>query len=130
MDIDDIGDNGNGSSTQCSTGLDQRICVLLAYLFGWLGGLIFFIVEKQNKVVRFHAMQSILLSAVYIVLMIALTILSFIPFLGIIFNLVNLLVSLGFLALIIVLIAFSFQGKQIKLPFIGDMALNWSETPV
>ena len=32
----------------------------LSYLFGWVTGLIFFLLEKENRFVRFHAMQSIL----------------------------------------------------------------------
>lgn len=44
------------------TGLEPNVAALLAYLFGWLGGLIFYLIEKDNKFVRFAAMQSILLN--------------------------------------------------------------------
>jgi len=45
-----------------STGIQANMAALLSYLAGWITGLIFFLVEKENKFVRFHAMQSILAS--------------------------------------------------------------------
>src|SRR5688572_1826106 len=50
-----------------STGLDENVASLLSYLFGWVSGLIFFLIEKDSRLVRFHAMQSILLNAVAVV---------------------------------------------------------------
>ena len=46
-----------------STGLDENVAALLSYAFGWVSGLIFFLIEKDSRLVRFHAMQSILLNA-------------------------------------------------------------------
>ena len=43
-----------------STGLDAKVAGLLCYVVGWVTGLIFFLIEKENKFVRFHAMQSII----------------------------------------------------------------------
>lgn len=44
-----------------STGLDANVAAGLAVLLTWIGGLVFFLVEKDSKFVRFHAMQSILI---------------------------------------------------------------------
>ena len=41
-------------------GLDENIEAVLCYAFFWVTGIIFYVVEDQNKFVRFHAMQSIL----------------------------------------------------------------------
>jgi len=41
---------------------------ILIYFFTWLSGLIFYLTEKENKKIRFHAMQAILLGIVMIVL--------------------------------------------------------------
>src|ERR1043165_3349915 len=57
-------------TTKSSTGLDENLAALLAYIFGWISGLIFFLIEKDSRLVRFHAMQSILLSALVIVVMV------------------------------------------------------------
>src|SRR4026207_107739 len=51
-----------------STGLDENLAALLSYVFGWISGLIFFLIEKDSRLVRFHAMQSILLGAAAIVI--------------------------------------------------------------
>ena len=40
-------------------GLDENIEAALCYVFFWITGIVFLIVEDQNKFVRFHAMQSI-----------------------------------------------------------------------
>lgn len=40
-------------------GLDENVAGALAYLFGFVTGLVFFLIEDDNKFVRFHAMQSI-----------------------------------------------------------------------
>jgi uncharacterized membrane protein len=42
-----------------SIGLDQNIAGALCYLFGWVTGLVFYLIEKDNSFVRYHAMQSI-----------------------------------------------------------------------
>src|SRR5678809_1523675 len=55
-----------------STGLDENIAALLSYLFGWVSGLVFFLIEKNSRFVRFHAMQSLLLSGGVAVLWIVL----------------------------------------------------------
>src|SRR5687767_1078016 len=55
-----------------STGLDENVAALLSYIFGWISGLIFFLMEKDSRLVRFHAMQSILLNVSFIVILIGL----------------------------------------------------------
>lgn len=41
-----------------SIGLSERTERALAYLFGWVTGLIFFIFERKNRNVQYHAKQS------------------------------------------------------------------------
>ncbi len=65
-----------GASRPGSTiNLDPNVAGLLCYLVGWITGLIFYLMEKENKFVRFHAMQSIV---VFGALSVASIILSFI----------------------------------------------------
>src|SRR5881398_1638733 len=56
-----------------SIGMDPKVAAGLSYLVGIIG-LIFFFIEKQNRFVRFHALQAILLgvsaTVLYIVLVI------------------------------------------------------------
>ena len=114
-----------------STGMDPKIAALLSYLFGWVSGLIFFLIEKEDKYVRFHAMQSILLSVACIVIMIASNIIlgilaAIVDIFGLLFLVVSPLLSIGFLILWIMLMVKAYSGEKWKLPIIGDMAERYA----
>lgn len=103
-------------------GLDENIASALTYVLGFITGIIFFVVEKDNKTVRFHAMQSNITFGGLFVVQIVLSFISFIiPFLG----LLSLLISLLTLILWLVLIIKAFQGEKFKLPVVGDMAESY-----
>src|SRR5829696_8915735 len=55
-----------------STGLDENVAALLSYILGWVSGLVFFLIEKDSRLVRFHAMQSLLLNVSAAIIAIAL----------------------------------------------------------
>lgn len=95
-------------------GLKPNTAALLCYLFGVLSGLFFFLTEKNDKYVRFHALQSILLSVVIFSVDMVLTVVG----LGLLGSLVN-LVWLGATVLMMVK---AYQGQKYKLPVIGDFA--------
>ena len=99
-----------------STGLEANVAGLLCYVLGWISGLVFILIEKENKFVRFHAMQSII---VFGVLSVASIILRWIPFLGLV--IVPLIGLLG-LILWIVLMVKAYQGEKYKLPWAGNLA--------
>jgi uncharacterized membrane protein len=118
-----------------STGLDENIAALLAYVFGWLSGLILFLMEKDSRLVRFHAMQSILLNVAIAVLAIVVGVVISILILILgqvsgalagIAGVISLLFWLAFAVVIAVIWVLcmirAYQGKMFKLPFIGDMA--------
>jgi uncharacterized membrane protein len=110
-----------------STGIDQNTAALLSYIFTWVSGLIFFLLEKDNKYVRFHALQSILLGISWVVisvlLVIVMQILSYIPFLG---GFLRTILGLAYFAayfIVLIMAMFkAFQGERYKLPIIGDIA--------
>lgn len=99
-----------------STGMEPNVAGLLCYVLGWITGLIFYLIEKENKFVRFHAMQSIV---VFGALTIVSLILSVIPLIGWIIS--SLLWILG-LVLWIVLMVKAYQNQWYKLPIAGDFA--------
>ena len=122
-----------------STGLDENIAALLSYVFGWVSGLIFFLIEKDSRLVRFHAMQSLLFNVLVAVVGIALWIVLFVVFmivaqvsgaLATILSLVSVLVwgvfLLGILAGFILCLVKAFQGQYFKLPVIGNFAEKFS----
>ena len=99
-----------------STGIQPNVAALLAYLLGWISGLVFFLLEKENKFVRFHAVQSIAVFAALSVLVIALGI---VPGIGLV---VAPIVYILELILWIVLMVKAYQGEKFKLPVVGDIA--------
>lgn len=122
-----------------STGLDENIAALLSYVFGWVSGLIFFLIEKDSRFVRFHAMQSILFNAlivvVAVVLGIGITVLVFIlgQLSGALAGIASLLSFLFWLVFgLLIFVAFvlllikAFQGQMFKLPIIGNYAEKFS----
>ena len=99
-----------------STGLEANVAGLLCYVAGWISGLVFILIEKENKFVRFHAIQSII---VFGVLSVASIVLGWIPLLNVV--IVPLISVLG-LVLWIVLMVKAYQGEKYKLPWAGDLA--------
>jgi uncharacterized membrane protein len=124
-----------GATGKSSTGLDENIAALLAYIFGWVSGLVFFLIEKDSKLVRFHAMQSLLLNGLVLVLSIVLWVVTIVLVLiasqlpgflstlvGLLSTLIWLVVFVGFLLAWIMCLVKAFQGQYYKLPIIGNMA--------
>jgi len=109
-----------------SMGMEPNVAGLLCYLFGWVTGLIFFILEKENKFVRFHAMQSIVVfGAISIVFFILALIFS--PFIytygaWLVRGIINGLLGVLTFILWIVLMVQAYQGKKFKLPWAGNFA--------
>ena len=75
MSVDPDSNNKNSSFL----GLDENVAGLLTYTAGFVSGIIFFVLGKNSRFIRFHAMQSILLSIIYIILFF---ILAIIPVIG------------------------------------------------
>jgi uncharacterized membrane protein len=99
-----------------STGLQANLAALLSYSLGWITGLIFFLIEKENKFVRFHAFQSIVTFLSFTVLSIAFTV---IPVIG--WAMLPVL-YIAELILWVVLMVKAYQGETFKLPVIGELA--------
>ncbi|NSW91238.1 MAG: DUF4870 domain-containing protein [Firmicutes bacterium] len=99
-----------------STGLQENIAGLLCYVLGWITGILFIIIEKESKFVKFHAIQS---TVVFAAIFIANMILKVIPFIG---ALLSTLLTLLSIVLWLFLMYNAYQGKMYKLPIAGDIA--------
>ncbi len=118
------------ASGPTSMGMQPNVAAGLSYVLGWITGLVFFLVEKQNRFVRFHAMQSILFFGGLTVLNIVLNVISGfdIIFISGIAALLGYLIGLvGFVGWIVLLIN-GFQGKYFKLPIVGDYAERYANS--
>ena len=105
-----------------STGLGENVAGLLCYVAWWVSGIVFILIEKENKLVRFHAIQSIAIFGAITILLIVLGVLSSIPFIGLIFGIIYGIVWLLSVVLWIVLMVKAYQGARFKLPWAGYMA--------
>lgn len=110
-----------GSGEKTSLHIDPNLAGALCYLFACISGILFFVLETQNKRVRFHALQSILIFTVLSLLTIASAVLSivtdFVPF-----RLANLTIWMIHFIVWLLMIVSTYQGKTIKIPGIGDFA--------
>jgi len=105
-----------------STGLDPKVAGLLCYVGCFITGIIFLVIEKRSQFVKFHAAQSLIVFGALTLINI---ILGFIPIIGTIISFF--IVPLSFV-LWIVLMLLALQGKQTKLPIIGDYAEQLSRS--
>jgi uncharacterized membrane protein len=107
------GDAGPYETT--SLGIRARTAGLLCYLFGWVSGLIFLLLERENRFVRFHAMQSLLFFGI---LSVVAWVFSYLPFFAAIGSALGLVMFIGW----IVMMVKAHRGQYYKLPLFGDLA--------
>ena len=99
-----------------AVGSNKKTYTILAYVLGWLGGLIFLFVGKDDPDVKWNAAQSLI---IFGGLSIVILVLSFIPFVGLI-GLVLWLI--GFIYWVVFLIqSLQGNGQRIQAPVIGGM---------
>ena len=110
---------------ETSSGLKENLAGLLCYALGIITGLFFFLTEKKNKFIRFHSLQAIFFSVVWLILQVAITgVFSFVPFLFKIFlSLINLV---GVIFWIILMVK-AYRGEYFLLPVLGKMAMDNSD---
>ncbi len=99
-----------------STGLEANVAGAVAYLFGFLSGIAFLVLEKDSTFVKFHAMQSTIVSVGWIV---GQVILTAIPLIGWVLLLPWWIFGI---VLWVWLMLKAFQGERYKLPWVGDLA--------
>ena len=126
-------------TTKSSTGLDENIAALLSYVFGWISGLIFFLIEKDSRLVRFHAMQSILLNAAalvvgfvlwfaWVVIAIVMSQVSEVlaSLISIVLGLLMFVFYIGLLIAFVMCLIKAYQKQYFKLPVLGSFAEKFS----
>jgi uncharacterized membrane protein len=126
-------------TAKSSTGLDENVAALLAYIATWVSGLVFFLIEKDSRFVRFHAMQAILLGASATILGILLWILWVFGFIisasisdvlgglvSVVLGLLLFVFSIGVLIAIVMCLIKAYQMQYFKLPIIGNFAEKFS----
>lgn len=110
-----------------SLGMDENIEGLLCYVLGWITGIVFLVLEKDNKFVRFHAMQSIATFLALTIISVVISMIGSAFFWGfgglwMIFGLISTLIWILALILWLILMFKAYQGEMYKLPIVGDFA--------
>ena len=126
-------------------GLDGNLAAALGYPIGIIA-IICLIMEKENRFVKFHALQSILLHVAFIVVAIAVWIIGIIIMIagvaaaaatdsgalgglaGMLFGLIWLVVIVAYIGGLIFAAVKAYQGNQFTLPIIGGMAQKWTSS--
>lgn len=106
-----------------STGMEENIAALIAVLVAPVTSVIFFLLEKDSKFVKFHAMQSGIIGAIYL----ALWILKAVPVIGFITGILVFLLSLPVFVLWVILLIKAFNGEWLILPIVGNIAMEQVE---
>jgi uncharacterized membrane protein len=127
------------ATSKSSTGLDENVAGLLSYVLGWISGLVFMLMEKESRFVRFHAVQALILGIIglvfsfgsWIVWIIVAIIASVLP--DVVGMLVMAVVGLLMLAIVLAILVGwimgmvkAYQHQYFKLPLIGNFAEKFS----
>lgn len=119
-----------GSSESPTAGIEENVAGLLCYLFGWVSGLIFLLIDKR-AFVRFHGAQAIAFNICLIPLWIVYLIVNFIfiaitaaihvPLLGLMTWILIPLIGIVIFATWVFLMYKAYEHEKFKLPIIGDI---------
>jgi uncharacterized membrane protein len=99
-----------------STGIDENLAGAITYLFGFITGIGFLMIEKDSDFVRFHARQS---TVVFVGVLVLDLVLWAVPLLGM---MLVPLFTIAVIGLWLFLMYKAVSGERYKLPYIGDMA--------
>jgi len=118
--------------TSGGTGLETHVAGTLCYVGGWVSGLILLLLETRNRVVRFHAMQSIVIFGTFQVLFIILSLFGSLFSLSmwggalapasVVFTILWSLVLAFSIVLWLLLIVRTYHKQQVLVPLAGDVA--------
>jgi uncharacterized membrane protein len=111
-----------------STGMEPKIAVLISHVgflvgAGWLSGLIIYLLEKDNRFVKFHAMQSLVIGVAEVILYIVAAILTVVVIGAFCFP----VIWIAALVIRIIIVMKANNGEYYKFPWLGDMADKWTK---
>ncbi len=127
----------NMSGGKTALGLDTNVGALLCYLpvcaISLVYSIIVLVTEKNDRMMRFHAVQSLLLSAIFIVVIVVAQVFGAViaiatnsAILSLLFSLIVFVVAFGFIGAMIYGCIKGYQGQKFKFPVVGDMAEKWA----
>ena len=119
------------AAASSQSGLTSNMAGALAYALGLITGVLFLVIEpyKNDRFVRFHAMQSVIFSVACIAFSIAWSILvGILAHISVVIALatfpIRILISLGFFGLWLFVMYQAYNQREYRIPFIGDLAVK------
>lgn len=111
--------------------LDPHLSGALAYLLGPVTGILFLVLDRHHPFVRFHAVQCLIVSVVWVAAWMAIVILGvllgWVPLLGwLVEALLAAVVTMAGLVLWIYLMVRAFNGDEWEVPVLGHYARNFA----
>ncbi len=118
-----------GPPPAAASGIDKRTGALLSYLLGWVTGVIFLFVGKNDPDVKYHGAQSIVFFGALTVLSIICSALRGIGGIGVLFGLLYALVSIvGVVGWIFCLYkAWTGNGARFEIPVVGGVVTQYAQ---
>jgi uncharacterized membrane protein len=118
---------GANHRTSARSGREPNVAAALSYVLGPITGVLFLLLEKQNRYVRFHAAQSLAVSVLLIILNVGVSLLAGVlapvPSVGVLLVFVlKAVVALGTFLLWVALMWRAYRGERWELPAAGEMA--------
>ena len=117
------------ANKKSSTGMDPKIAVLLSYLFSFIGGLVFYLMEKENKFVKWNALQALILGIFEVAVIIVffaifntIFIATFLWGVAAAFSAIGGILLAAAYVLAIIAIIMGFQGKSFRIPGVCKLA--------
>jgi uncharacterized membrane protein len=102
----------NQANNSTSSGIQPNVAGLLCYLLTWVTGVVFLIIEKQNKFVRFHAFQSVIVFVALWIIYVVFIWTFIIP----------IIVGVLMFIMWVLLMYQAYKGKMYKVPLAGKWA--------
>jgi uncharacterized membrane protein len=107
-----------------TAGIDENVAGLLCYIFGWITGLIFLLIDKR-PFVKFHGGQAIAFNIcilpIWFALWIVWLVIAHIPLIGLLGLVIFPIFGLAVFATWIFLMYKAYSHEKFKLPIIGDI---------
>jgi len=114
-------------NTITTSGIEPNVAAALSYILGLITGIVFLILERQNRHVRFHAAQSVIASALIVVVSVGVSmvsgVLALIPIIGwLVVFILTMSLTVGTFVIWLVSMWKAYQGEPWELPVAGEMA--------
>src|SRR3990167_4209084 len=102
---------------------NRNLVAALSYLVGFVTGIVILLVEKDDKYIRFHAMQSTLLFVGLLIINILVDIiLKPIDFLGFLSTVINTSITIAGIIVWVISMYKAYNGEVYKWPYVGKLA--------